>query len=150
MPALVNVTFVFDNNIQKLHFGSPTIGSVPPDITTSGTTTTFPPSEFICTVTLNDGYIIDNVSSSATISDIGNNTFKFTVIASTSPTITITSKKATSQVSIDLTTLSGWGNVADGQHQLTVQAKADNYRDSEKSTAVSFTKVVHSLKCQLH
>ncbi len=140
MPALVNVTFVFDNNIQKLHFGSPTIGSVPPDITTSGTTTTFPPSEFICTVTLNDGYIIDNVSSSATISDIGNNTFKFTVIASTSPTITITSKKATSQVSIDLTTLSGWGNVADGQHQLTVQAKADNYRDSEKSTAVSFTK----------
>ena len=47
---------------------------------------------------------------------------------------------ATSQVSIDLTTLSGWGNVADGQHQLTVQAKADGYEDSEKSTAVKINK----------
>ena len=47
---------------------------------------------------------------------------------------------ATSQVSIDLTTLSGWGNVADGQHSIQVVAKADGYRDSDKSTAVSFTK----------
>lgn len=52
----------------------------------------------------------------------------------------ITIKKATSQVSIDLTTLSGWGNVANGQHSIQVVAKADGYRDSEKSTAVSFTK----------
>lgn len=49
---------------------------------------------------------------------------------------------ATSQVSIDLTTLSGWGNVADGQHSIQVVAKADGYKDSEKSTAVSFTKGV--------
>lgn len=48
--------------------------------------------------------------------------------------------KATSQVSIDLTTLSGWGDVADGQHSIQVVAKADGYKDSEKSTAVSFTK----------
>ena len=54
--------------------------------------------------------------------------------------ITITSKKATSQVSIDLTSLSGWNNVSDGEHNIQVVAKADNYRDSEKSTAVSFTK----------
>ena len=47
---------------------------------------------------------------------------------------------ATSQVSIDLTTLSGWGNVADGQHSIQIVAKADGYKDSEKSTAVSFTK----------
>ena len=47
---------------------------------------------------------------------------------------------STSQVSIDLTTLSGWGNVADGQHSIQIVAKADGYRDSEKSTAVSFTK----------
>ena len=49
---------------------------------------------------------------------------------------------ATSQVSIDLTTLSGWGNVANGQHSIQVVAKADGYKDSEKSTAVSFTKGV--------
>lgn len=73
------------------------------------------------------------------VTNITNDTFDF-IEHSTGDTITITSKKATSQVSIDLTTLSGWGNVANGQHQLTVQAKADNYRDSEKSTAVSFTK----------
>ena len=47
---------------------------------------------------------------------------------------------STSQVSIDLTTLSGWGNVTSGNHVIQVVAKADNYRDSEKSTAVSFTK----------
>lgn len=47
---------------------------------------------------------------------------------------------ATSQVSIDLTTLSGWGNVADGQHSIQVVAKADGYRDSEPSAAVSVTK----------
>lgn len=45
-----------------------------------------------------------------------------------------------SQVTIDLTTLSGWGNVTNGSHNIQVVAKADNYRDSEKSTAVSFTK----------
>ena len=47
---------------------------------------------------------------------------------------------ATSQVSIDLTTLSGWGNVANGQHSIQVVAKADGYKDSEPSAAVSFTK----------
>lgn len=47
---------------------------------------------------------------------------------------------STSQVSIDLTTLSGWGNVTSGNHVIQVVAKADGYRDSEKSTAVNFTK----------
>lgn len=51
-----------------------------------------------------------------------------------------TTRQAVAKKSIDLTTLSGWGNVADGQHSIQVVAKADNYRDSEKSTAVSFTK----------
>lgn len=44
------------------------------------------------------------------------------------------------KVSIDLTTLSGWGNVTSGNHVIQVVAKADGYRDSEKSTAVTFTK----------
>lgn len=47
-----------------------------------------------------------------------------------------------SHITLDLTTLSGWGNVADGQHSIQVVAKADGYKDSEKSTAVSFTKGV--------
>lgn len=44
------------------------------------------------------------------------------------------------KVSIDLTSLSGWGNVTSGSHNIQVVAKADGYRDSEKSTVVSFTK----------
>lgn len=47
---------------------------------------------------------------------------------------------ATSQVSIDLTTLSGWGNVADGQHSIQVVAKADGYESSEYSQAVKISK----------
>ena len=53
---------------------------------------------------------------------------------------TYTTRANVAKVSIDLTTLSGWGNVADGQHSIQVVAKADGYKDSEKSTAVSFTK----------
>ena len=45
-----------------------------------------------------------------------------------------------SKVSIDLTTLSGWDNVTSGEHQISVVAKAQGYLDSEKSTAVTFTK----------
>lgn len=46
----------------------------------------------------------------------------------------------TNKVSIDLTTLTGWDNVSSGEHQISVIAKATGYRDSEKSTAVTFTK----------
>lgn len=44
------------------------------------------------------------------------------------------------QVSIDLTTLSGWSGLSDGNHSITVKAKATGYRDSEASQAVSVTK----------
>ena len=44
------------------------------------------------------------------------------------------------RISIDLTTLTGWDNVTSGEHQISVVAKATGYLDSEKSTAVTFTK----------
>lgn len=53
-------------------------------------------------------------------------------------------EKVTSQVSIDLTTLSGWSSVTEGEHQLTVQAKASGYSNSDKSTAITFTKVAEA------
>ena len=43
-------------------------------------------------------------------------------------------------IKIDLTTLSGWDNVSSGTHEISVVAKAAGYLDSEKSTAVTFTK----------
>lgn len=45
-----------------------------------------------------------------------------------------------SHITLDLTTLSGWGNVADGQHSIQVVAKAEGYKDSEPSASVSVTK----------
>ncbi len=50
-------------------------------------------------------------------------------------------KQTSNKVTIDLTTLSGWDSVEGGTHTLQVAAKADGYKDSEKSTAISFTKV---------
>lgn len=49
-------------------------------------------------------------------------------------------KQAADKVTIDLTTLQGWNGVADGTHTLQVVAKAEGYKDSEKSTAISFIK----------
>ena len=43
-------------------------------------------------------------------------------------------------ISVDLSTLSGWGNISSGQHTLTIVAKATGYRDSPPSTGVTFTK----------
>lgn len=42
---------------------------------------------------------------------------------------------------IDLSTLSGWANLANGSHQITVKAKASGYVDSASSNAVSVEKV---------
>ena len=46
----------------------------------------------------------------------------------------------TSQQSVDLTTLSGWADLADGNHIIKIVAKADGYKDSEKSAGVEVTK----------
>ena len=42
--------------------------------------------------------------------------------------------------SVDLTTLPGWPSLSTGSHNITVVAKADGYRDSEPSAAVSVEK----------
>ena len=44
------------------------------------------------------------------------------------------------QLSVDLTTLSGWSDVSAGSHTLKVKAKATGYRDSALSAGVQFTK----------
>lgn len=149
MPPVTSVTIVFDNNVTKVEiYADSNRTSLNATITTSGSSyNIIPQSTYYPKVYMSDGYIIDNVVSSYVtaiptgdiIRNITNDTFDF-VETQTGDTITITSKKATSQVSIDLTSLSGWGNVTDGEHNIQVVAKADGYRDSEKSTGVSFTK----------
>lgn len=41
---------------------------------------------------------------------------------------------------VDLTTLTGWANLSDGEHIITIKAKADGYRDSRASEGVQVTK----------
>lgn len=45
-----------------------------------------------------------------------------------------------STTSVDLSTLSGWASLTDGEYSVTIVAKADGYGDSEPSAAVSVTK----------
>ena len=48
--------------------------------------------------------------------------------------------KQSNKLSVDLTTLSGWSNLAPGNHTIKIVAKGTGYRDSEPSAAVSVTK----------
>ena len=43
--------------------------------------------------------------------------------------------------SVDLTTLPGWAALAAKTYEITVVARADGYRDSEPSAAVSVEKI---------
>lgn len=140
-PAIVFITINFDSHISKVTYSGvewTASGQLQQTAIVDGSTGVF-------TVTLDSGYVLDTVTlgsdfENTTLSAKTDTSFSLLFGNTGGGTITITSKKATSQVSIDLTTLSGWGNVADGQHSIQVVAKADGYKDSEKSTAVSFTK----------
>lgn len=48
--------------------------------------------------------------------------------------------KQSNKLSVDLTTLSGWANLAPGNHTIKIVAKGTCYRDSEKSAGVEVTK----------
>ena len=140
-PAIVFITINFDSHISKVTYSRA-------EWTASGQsqqTAIVDGSTGVFTVTLDSGYVLDTVTlgsdfENTTLSAKTDTSFSLLFGNTSGGTITITSKKATSQVSIDLTTLSGWGNVTSGNHVIQVVAKADNYRDSEKSTAVNFTK----------
>lgn len=149
MPPATSVTIEFDSNVIKVEiYADANRINLNTTITTSGSSyNIIPQFTYYPKVYMTDGYIIDEVVSTYgtnnlngnIINNVTNDTFDF-VETSNGDTITITSKKTTSQVSIGLTTLSGWGNVTSGNHVIQVVAKADGYKDSEKSTAVSFTK----------
>ena len=49
-------------------------------------------------------------------------------------------QQTTPRKSVDLTTLPGWSSLSSGSHSIKIVAKADGYRDSEPSAAVSVTK----------
>lgn len=133
------ITMNYDSNVTSVDDNDGTVFTTSGEtkhVFTTNTTYTF-------TVGMTQGYELDSVTSNyGYISKVSGNSFQFINRYDMTAIITITTKKSTSQVSIDLTTLSGWNNVTSGEHDIQVVAKADNYRDSEKSTAVGFTKSV--------
>lgn len=94
------------------------------------------------TVTLKDGYILDSVTSSGTISNKTDNSFTCDFYATSDAwTITLTSKLATTRLSYDLTkSATNWANLTDGEHIIQIVAKGTGYRNSALSSAVTFTK----------
>ena len=46
-----------------------------------------------------------------------------------------------SQVSVNVASLPGWASLSTGSHNITIVARADGYRDSEPSAAVSVEKI---------
>lgn len=164
-PYSQNVNFIFDSTISSilLTAGSTnTDNSLPATITESGgssvrfgsaisgepaTTTT------ICTLTIADGYELDTIN--VTVSDeslgsasnfiISNKTSTgFTFYSSAEDTtwytVTLTTKAIVQKQTIDVSTLSGWANLATGNHQITVKTKASGYADSASSNAVTVAK----------
>lgn len=51
-----------------------------------------------------------------------------------------TQGSSTTKQQIDLSTLSGWANLSNGDHQITIKVKASGYADSAASNAVTVTK----------
>ena len=138
VPIGVSLNITLDSGIESIHITTPY--EAVNTITSNGTYGSFNNKITTFVVTLKNGYIMDKMMvGTSEVTATSENTYEYTFNID-KIAVSFTSKKATSKVSIDLTTLSGWGNVADGQHSIQVVAKADNYRDSEKSTAVSFTK----------
>lgn len=103
----------------------------------------------VITVTPNYGnFVVNNKtysSSTANAIDIADSDITITkggsVPAIDPQNTTINFSEATAnRVSVDMSTLSGWANLAQGSHTLTVKAKADGYGTSDASTGVAFTK----------
>lgn len=93
---------------------------------------------------IKDGYEIelveypDIVGNGGTAYHVGDNFNE--VLNGTATYISLKQSSSASKVSVDLTTLPGWSSLSSGSHNITIVAKADGYRDSEPSAAVSVEK----------
>lgn len=78
---------------------------------------------------------LDNIKLRSILSSDGQEISEGDVISDNGTKLTVSKIK-----SIDLTTLSGWADLTDGNHTIQIVAKADGYIDSEKSAGVEVTK----------
>ena len=145
-PAQSSVTIIFDSHITKIDYivaASSSLPEVTGTLTSSGQSIDTTESVTL-NCTLQAGYVIDTVAWSAYEPDYGDSMSHTDTSVScyssgaVQGTITITTKLAPATTQqIHLSTLSGWANLASGQHSITVKAKASGYADSAASNAVS-------------
>ena len=130
------LTVIFDNNITKV-----TTEDGDTEWTTSGTSDGLFQGSGALIVTLSDGYELNTATSTRGTVTINKtyNSIEYSGITDDA-TITLTSKAIATKKSVDLTTLTGWANLADGIHTIKLVAKGTGYRDSEKSAGVEVTK----------
>ena len=149
VPAIGTVTVVFDSHITKVEN---TYGSVTTSGDTLSTSDAKNPETFI--VTLENGYVINTVvldngdaEAYGSLGSIGETSFTvYPGYGAIGGTITITSKIPAPKQTIDVSTLSGWANLATGNHQITIKTKASGYVDSAVSNAVTVSKAASGHK----
>lgn len=103
---------------------------------------------YYATVTLEDGYEIDTVTGGDynLLTFSGNEISFRTDSFGMGSGFTITTKVAATKQTIDVSTLSGWANLATGNHQITIKTKASGYVDSAASNAVTVSKAASGYK----
>lgn len=142
-PEKSTMTINFDSHVIKVT----STGLKDYEWTTSGQSVDvggYGGTTYYATVTLEEGYEIANVTS--TDSNYNLLTFSGNVIsfrteyAGMGSGFTITTKVAATKQTIDVSELSGWANLATGNHQITIKTKAGGYADSAASNAVTVSK----------
>ena len=137
MATDYGLTVYFDNGIETVSFQ---YGSNEYTFTNSGAIYGFslePESDIVLTANLKAGYSLES-SSFGTVT--GNNVTIAAENMTANMTCTLTSKSSTPRLSVDVSTLAGWDALSAGARNITVVAKADGYKDSAPSAAVSVTK----------
>lgn len=128
----------------------------PQNVTASGTVVSFDPVQNATSYEIfADGvsigtvdYVIKKLATPQNIQVIGGGTTVSwdAVENATSYEILVSGSSfgTVSTTSVDLSTLSGWSSLTDGNYSVTVVAKADGYADSEPSAAVSVEKAAQA------
>lgn len=143
-PIECSCTMVFDDGVISVACTQDATGSQPSFTWNNSGESNTGAFEGLCIfpVTLAPGRILDTVVSSEYNSqvEIGENQFQGWFTTGANFTITITTKAAATKQTIDVSTLSGWANLATGNHQITIKTKASGYVDSAASNAVTVSK----------
>ena len=143
--ALGYVAFVFDSTVVSVTNSKGTITTSGESLMTADTVE----ESLTFVVALQDGYEIDNAILVADeglgqLKSYSSNTIYCEAgYGGLSGTITISTKQtgsSTPKQTIDLSTLSGWANLASGNHNITVKAKGAYYMDSHNSNIVVVSK----------